>query len=65
MFRVLVTHPQGSSHKRRLVYCMRVISVGCTKIEEELVSVLDNIPSAACGAPPEDEQAMLETCRGP
>jgi hypothetical protein len=23
-----------------------------------------NIPSAACVAPPEDEQVMLETCRG-
>jgi hypothetical protein len=24
-----------------------------------------NIPSAVCGAAPEDEQVMLETCRGP
>jgi hypothetical protein len=24
-----------------------------------------NIPSAVCVAPPEDEQVMLETCRGP
>jgi hypothetical protein len=24
-----------------------------------------NIPNAACRAPPEDEQVMLETCRGP
>jgi hypothetical protein len=23
-----------------------------------------SIPSAACGAPSEDEQVMLETCRG-
>jgi hypothetical protein len=24
-----------------------------------------NIPNAVCVAPPEDEQVMLETCRGP
>jgi hypothetical protein len=23
-----------------------------------------NIPNVVCGAPPEDEQVMLETCRG-
>jgi hypothetical protein len=24
-----------------------------------------NIPSALCAVPPEDEQVMLKTCRGP
>jgi hypothetical protein len=46
MFRALLAHPQEALHKRHLVYCVRVMSVGCE-------------------APPEDEQVMLETCRGP
>jgi hypothetical protein len=46
----------------------------CTRIEVECIStsilvqptdITRNIPTAVCGAPPEDEQVMLETCRGP
>jgi hypothetical protein len=33
MFRALLAHPQEALHKRHLVYCVRVMSVGCTKIE--------------------------------
>jgi hypothetical protein len=62
MFRALLAHPQEALHKRHLVYCVRVMSVGYTKIGVELVS---NIPSAASSEPSEDEQVMLETCRGP
>jgi hypothetical protein len=29
MFRALVSHPQEALHKRHLVYCVRVESVGC------------------------------------
>jgi hypothetical protein len=29
MFRALLAHPQEAMHKRHLVYCMRVMSVGC------------------------------------
>jgi hypothetical protein len=32
MFRALLTHLQEALHKRHLVYCVRVMSVGCTKI---------------------------------
>jgi hypothetical protein len=32
MFKALLAHPQGVLHKRHLVYCMRVMSVGCTRI---------------------------------
>jgi hypothetical protein len=32
MFQALLTHPQGALHKRHLVYCVRVMSVGCTRI---------------------------------
>jgi hypothetical protein len=56
MFRALLVHPQEVLHKRHLVYCMCVMSVGCTRLD---------IPSTVCLAPPEDEQVMLETCRGP
>jgi hypothetical protein len=31
MFRTLVAHPHEALHKRRLVYCVRVVSVGCTR----------------------------------
>jgi hypothetical protein len=30
MFRALLSHPQEVVHKRHLVYCVRVMSVGCT-----------------------------------
>jgi hypothetical protein len=29
MFRALLAHPQEALHKRHLVYCVRVMSVGC------------------------------------
>jgi hypothetical protein len=57
MFRALLAHLQEAPHKRRLVYCVRVMSVDCATIAR-------NIPSAVCVAPPEDEQVMLETYRG-
>jgi hypothetical protein len=36
MFRALLAHPQEAIHKRYLVYCVRIMSVGCTRIEVEL-----------------------------
>jgi hypothetical protein len=62
MFQALLDHPQEALHKRHLVYCIRVMSVGCIRIGVELVSTT---PISVCVAPPEDEQVMLETCRGP
>jgi hypothetical protein len=32
MFRALLAHPQDALHKRQLVYCVRVMSVGCAMI---------------------------------
>jgi hypothetical protein len=52
MFRALLAHPQEALHKRHVVYCVCVMSVGCATI-------------AVCVAPPEDQQVMLGTCRGP
>jgi hypothetical protein len=33
MFRALLAHPQEELHELHLVYCVRVISVGCTRFE--------------------------------
>jgi hypothetical protein len=62
MFQELFADPQEAL----LVYCMRAMSVGYISTPI-LVQPTDsrNIPNAACVAPPEDEQVMLETCRGP
>jgi hypothetical protein len=32
MFQALLTHPQEVLHKRHLVYCVRIMSVGCGKV---------------------------------
>jgi hypothetical protein len=42
MFRALLTDPQEVVHKRHLVYCVRVLSVGCTRI-----GVFHSTPGAA------------------
>jgi hypothetical protein len=36
MFRVILAHPQKALKKLHLVYCVRVISVGCTTVKVEL-----------------------------
>jgi hypothetical protein len=38
MFLALLAHPQEALHKRQLVYCVRVMLVGCTRIEVEFQS---------------------------
>jgi hypothetical protein len=61
MFQALLAHPQEALHKRHLVYCVCVMSVGCARVHGPSY----NIPSAVYVALPEDEQVMFETCRGP
>jgi hypothetical protein len=69
MFRVSLAHPQEVLQKRHLVYCVRVMSGGCATIAVLLrswyseLTYAQNIPSAVCVAPPEEEQVMFETCR--
>jgi hypothetical protein len=41
MFRALLAHPQDTPHKRHLVCCVRVMLVGCTRIEVGLVQPTD------------------------
>jgi hypothetical protein len=70
MFRALLAHLQEAPHKRHLVYCVRILSVGCGTVAMKLKpchshSHVRSTPNAVCEAPPEDEQVMLETCTGP
>jgi hypothetical protein len=44
MFRALLAHPQQALHKRHLVYCVRVMTVCCTRTGVELVSVQTPVP---------------------
>jgi hypothetical protein len=62
MFRALLARLQEALHKRLLVYCVRVMSVGYTR---NGVFHSNTGASFVCAVPPEDEQVMLETCRGP
>jgi hypothetical protein len=39
IFLSLLAHPQKALHKRQLVYCVRVMLVGCTRVEVELDSL--------------------------
>jgi hypothetical protein len=69
MFRSLLSHPQEELHKRHLVYCMRVMSVGYTNSTPILVQSADitrtQYTKCRLLAPPEDEKVVLETRRGP
>jgi hypothetical protein len=38
MFRVLLAHPQVALNKLHLVYCVRVMSVGCGMVAVKLTS---------------------------
>jgi hypothetical protein len=72
MFRALLAHPREALNKRHLVYCVRIMSVGCDTAavslepcHSQLAFYARIIPNAVCEALPEDEQVMLERCRGP
>jgi hypothetical protein len=72
IFRTLLAHLQEALNKRHLVYCVRVMLVGSTstgvKLQSwccQLTGVTRNISSTVGAEPPEDEQIMFETCRGP
>jgi hypothetical protein len=71
MLRALLAHPREALYNRHLVYCVRIMSVGCATtavklqpFHNQLTIYARNIPSAVCESPPEDEQVMLETCSG-
>jgi hypothetical protein len=71
MLRASLAHLQEALHKRHLIYWVRM-SVGCATSavplkswHSQLTLYARNISSAVCSAPPENQQAMLEICRGP
>jgi hypothetical protein len=57
MFRALFVNPQKALHNRRLVYFVRVMSVGCIRITRKQYNKCRLL------APLEDEQVMIETCK--
>jgi hypothetical protein len=65
MFRALFSHLQEALHKRHLVYCVHIMSVGCGTVAVELILYARIIPNVVCEVPPDDEQVMHETCRSP
>jgi hypothetical protein len=65
MFLALLAHLQELLHKRHSVYCVHVMSVGCTRMEASASILVQPTDITACVVPPEDTQVMLETCRGP
>jgi hypothetical protein len=50
MFRALLAHPQEALHKRHLVYCVRIISVGCGTIAVKLQSYTQYTKYRSCSA---------------
>jgi hypothetical protein len=65
MFRALQAQPQDVLHKRQLVYCVRVMSVGWTMLVQPTDITRTQYTKFNCAAFPEDEKGMLEKCRGP
>jgi hypothetical protein len=65
MFRALLAPPQEALHERHLVYCVcATIVVKLQSWHSQLTLHARIIPTAVCEAPPEDEEVLLETCRG-
>jgi hypothetical protein len=58
MFRALLAHPQEALHNGAWY-------ITCVLCQLAAPGAARSRPSAVCVAPPEDEQVMLETCRGP
>jgi hypothetical protein len=57
MFGALLLHPQ--------LQCCGTVAVSLQSCHSQLTLYARNIPNAVRVAPPEDEQVMLQTCRGP
>jgi hypothetical protein len=65
MFRALLAHPQETLHKRHLVYCVLWHGCSFTATVPQLTDIRTQYPKCRLCRPPEDEQVMLETCKGP
>jgi hypothetical protein len=62
MFRALLAHPQESARTAFGILHAYNVSWLC---HSQVTLYARSIPNAVCVTPPEDEQVMLETCRGP
>jgi hypothetical protein len=52
MFRALLACPQEAPHKRHLVYCVRIMSVGCATITVSLLGyAVAQLVEALCYKP--------------
>jgi hypothetical protein len=49
MFRALLVHPQEALHKRHLVHCVRIMSVGCGTVAVTALVYGVRIMSVGCG----------------
>jgi hypothetical protein len=66
VFRALLDHLQKALHKRHFVYCVRACCVSWNSTQVHSTNKTQaKYQSSVCVAPPEDEQVMLEKCRGP
>jgi hypothetical protein len=64
MFRALLAYPQEALHKGTWYIACVLCQLAAPGLEWNSARNA-RIPSAVCVAPPEDEQVMLETRRGP
>jgi hypothetical protein len=67
MFRALLAHPQEATNNgTRYIACVLYqLAASGLKWNFNPGAHARNIPSAACAETPENEQVILETCRGP
>jgi hypothetical protein len=66
MFQALLAHPHAALHKKtfgilRACYVSWLYQDWCSQLTQHA----HNTPNTTCVVPPEDDQVMLETCRGP
>jgi hypothetical protein len=62
MFRALLAHPQEALYKRHLVYCVHVMSVGCTRTGVEVVSQVVSIACLSSGGAIQVALCILHAC---
>jgi hypothetical protein len=63
MFRALLAHLQEALHKRHLLYCVCVMSVGCTRTPTQRpVKANSHMPCCAHAVPLPCHAALIHTC---
>jgi hypothetical protein len=63
MFRALLAHPQEALHTQHLVYCVRVMSVGCYQDWSGTGALhVSSITSSSSGGATQAEIGILRAC---